>query len=498
MARIAVYGGAFNPPHLAHAFTITYLCSLPDIDRVSLLPTYEHAFGKEMAPFKARVAMLEAAIRPFDARRVGINTFERDRGGLSRTYDTLDALSLAYPDDELIWVMGADNLSEAHRWYRFDDLVARWKLIVLGRPGSEEAYRRFQSAAWFRGGPTLPCVSSSVVRDALRAGDPDTLTWLQPEVLESARALYGRSASPPTEPVEPAGSGPVWVLGAGRAGRSLAAALRAAKVPVAGVWNRTPTDWASHHGALPAELIDAPVWLLTVCDGAIEPMAARLAEHAGAAPGRVVLHCAARLGAEVLETLTRRGVATGSMHPLQSLGDPAQASAHLRDAWFTVEGAAAARAVASDLVNALGGRRVILPGSGKPAYHAAAVLAGNFTITLAEAGIGLLAALGIDRVQARQMLLPLMRGSLARLEDMTPCEALTGPLARHDIDAIEAHVRAISVHGPAYLEAYRALARITARWMGWNVESVERLEAALLAGPPGRVRIESEQASPQF
>ncbi len=469
--RVAVYGGAFDPPHLAHVFAVAYLLGRRDVDVVRIVPTGDHAFGKRMAPFDDRMAMLRSAMAPFDPRRVVLDPIEAERGGTSRTYDTLEALERAHPDEALLWVVGADNLAEAHRWYRFDELAARWPAIVLGRPGAEAALARHAGEAWCRTGPTLPDVSSTAIREALAGrGTPDALTWLPDGCREIAARLYGRAVPQP---------GPVYVLGAGRAGTAMAAGLRAAGVTVRGVWNRSPHAGATATGALPADLGDAPVWLLCVSDAAIGALAADLATHPAAGPGRVALHTAGRLGAEVLAPLAARGASTGSLHPLQSLRDAASAVEALRGAAFAVEGDAAALAVARALAEAVGGRPVAIPAGGKAAYHAAAVLSANFVATLTGGGVALLEALGLSDAEARRLLTPLLRGTVANLERVPAAEALTGPFARGDLDAIAAHVAALRSKAPEFLEIYRELGRTTARWLRWDEARLAALEAAL-------------------
>jgi predicted short-subunit dehydrogenase-like oxidoreductase (DUF2520 family) len=301
-------------------------------------------------------------------------------------------------------------------------------------------------------------------------GPPEALTWLPDGCREDAGRLYARPVSRP---------GPVYVLGAGRAGLAMAAGLRAAGVDVAGIWNRSPRPGATATGALPADLGDAPVWLLCVSDAAIGGLAADLAAHPGAGPGRVALHTAGRLGAEVLAPLAARGVSTGSLHPLQSLRDPAGAVEALRGAAFAVEGDAEALTTARALAEAVGGRPVTIPPGGKPAYHAAAVLSANFVATLTGGGVALLEALGLTDAEARRLLTPLLRGTLANLERVPAAEALTGPFARGDLDAVAAHVAALRDKAPEFLGIYRELGRTTARWLRWDAARLEALEAAL-------------------
>lgn len=481
----ACYGGAFDPPHLAHLFTVGYLLGRGDVERVWLVPTADHVFGKRMAPFAERAAMLRAAL---DAAgwgpaladgRLAISDVETERDGPSRTFDTLTLLTARHPGHAFCWVIGADNLSESHRWHRFDDITARWPLIVLGRPGHEAALAARRDEAWCRPGPTLPAVSSTAIRDALRGvGDPEALRWLPDATREAARRLYR------PDPIEAADAlrGPIWILGAGRAGRALADGLRRAGLTVR-LWSRSPAPDLDYHGPLPAgPLSEAAVILIAVRDDVIERLAHDLADALDpqTSDGPAVLHTAGRLGAEALAPLAARGLRTGSLHPLQSLrGD----GAALRGAFCAVEGPAADTAEA--LARAVGGRPVRLPAGEKAAYHAAAVLAANFATTLGAGGVALLEALGLAEPTARAMLTPLLEGTVKHLAASPAAEALTGPFARGDLETVAAHVPAIARHAPQYLDTYRAVARATAAMLGWPDDRRRRLDAILSREEPG-------------
>lgn len=478
MARIAVYGGAFNPPHLAHVFTVAALLSRADVDAVWVLPAYGHVFGKQMAPFEDRLRLLRLAFEGFAGAPVVISDFEGRRQGVSRTYDTLDALEAEHPEHAFMWVMGADNITESHRWHRFDDLVARWPVIVFGRPGHEAALERAAETPWCRPGPAMPDVSSTGLRRALAAGGPETtLRWLPPQIRAEAEALYRPLITPPA-------IGPVAILGAGRAGLAMAAALKAAGVEVPVIWNRSPRLAATHTGplaeAMPA-LSRAPIWLLSVSDEAISAVAADAAaawRDLGAPPG-VALHCAGRLGAEALAPLSALGWAAGSVHPVQTLHGAVGAVEALEGAHCAVEGECAALGAARALVEAWSGHAVELPPGGKAAWHAAAVLAGNGIGALSAAGVALLTSLGLDEAEARAVLAPLQRGTVEAMARGSAAEGLTGPVPRGDVAAISAHVAAISAQRPEWAPLYRALVSGMVAAMGDALD--EAVREALLA-----------------
>ncbi len=462
--KIAIYGGAFNPPQLAHLFAITALLTRRDVDQVWVLPSATHAFAKQMAPFDARVEMLEAALKCFDPQRVKICDFELGRSG--RSYDTLDALEALHPEHLFCFVMGADNLSEAHRWYRFDELVARWSLIIFGRPGHEAALARFEKQPWCCPGPSLPAISSTEIRAALRGeGDPSHLRWIPESCRAQAQRLYAQRATPP--PKAPS----LFIFGAGAAGRALASACRRAQLPLLGQWSRSPREGCTDHGDLPSPR--ASIWLLAVSDGALSSLAQRLSE--GSYLPQVALHLAGRLGVEVLAPLAALGVSTGSLHPLQSLkGD----GAGLQGAHCLIEGAEEALESARRLVEAWGAYPFQLPRPDRASYHAAAVLAANFMAPLMGQAVQLLKEQGLKEPEARALLAPLLEGSAANLGRMPAREALTGPFARGDLEAIKAHCQALRRRGAEALALYQSLARATAHWLEWSPEEIEALELA--------------------
>jgi len=464
VARVALYGGAFDPPHVAHLFAVTALLARGDTDEVWLLPTADHVFGKRMTPFEARVSLLRAALAPLASGRVRVCEIEAEREGPSRSYETLELLTSLHPEHVFALALGADNIAERHRWHRFDDLVARWPVIVFGRPGYERALEEVGDASWCRPAVTLPAISSTEIRAALRGGgDPAALRWV-PDAIRG-QVHYPQAAS-----------APIQILGAGRAARAFATALRGAGHDVR-VWSRSPSDHADAVGPLP-DLGEAPIWLLCVSDDALRPLAEQCAASVSTPDGHVALHCAGRFGAEVLAPLAAVGVETGSLHPLQSLrGD----SAHdrLSGVYCAVEGSAAARTEACRLARAMGARPVTLPAGGKGAYHAAAVLAANFSTVLGAAGVAVLRSLGTDATVARDMLVPLLRGTLEHFATAEGTAALTGPFARGDLDAVTAHVAALNRHAPEWVSVYGALARATAVWLGWPDARCAALAAAL-------------------
>ncbi len=169
--RVAVYGGSFFPPHVGHAMVAAWLKWADRADAVWLVPVYDHAFDKPLAPFADRLRWCEAlasAVGPW----VAVSDIERRLDGISYTVRTLDALAAAHPEHDFRLVMGADLLGSTPLWREWDRLAATYPPIVVGRAGWPDV----------AGAPTFPAVSSTAIRAALAAGQ-DVSAWVPHAVL---------------------------------------------------------------------------------------------------------------------------------------------------------------------------------------------------------------------------------------------------------------------------------------------------------------------------
>jgi nicotinate-nucleotide adenylyltransferase len=166
---LAIFGGSFDPPHVAHTLVCAYVLAAHDVDRVLVVPTARHAFDKTLAPFEHRFAMCEMAMR--DLARVDVLAIERDRPGPSLTLHTVEQLRREQPDAALRLVIGSDLLAETANWYAYDRVRALAPELIVQRAGSITDANA----------PALPAISSREVRARLRAGQT-TEGWLSPHV----------------------------------------------------------------------------------------------------------------------------------------------------------------------------------------------------------------------------------------------------------------------------------------------------------------------------
>jgi nicotinate-nucleotide adenylyltransferase len=159
--RVAIFGGSFNPPHLAHQMAALYVLETAEVDELWMVPAFQHPFGKALAPFAHRLAMCELAAAALGPR-VKVSAVERDLGVESRTVRTVRKLRQDFPENAFCLVIGADLIAELPSWKDSAELQRSVPFIVVGRGGFETGDGRL----------ALPRVSSSEVRAALAAGRP--------------------------------------------------------------------------------------------------------------------------------------------------------------------------------------------------------------------------------------------------------------------------------------------------------------------------------------
>jgi predicted short-subunit dehydrogenase-like oxidoreductase (DUF2520 family) len=231
------------------------------------------------------------------------------------------------------------------------------------------------------------------------------------------------------------------VVGAGRAGRSIARVASEAGLQV---------ELSGREGALAASEL-ADVALLCVPDAAIADACARIAP--AVPPLRFVGHVSGATPLSELRAAAERGADVFSLHPLQTLPD---GEAELAGAACAVSGSSpAARELAAELGRRLGMDPFELPEEMRAGYHAAAAIASNLLVVLEESAATLLARAGVE--DARTALAPLVLRTAANWSERG-AEALTGPIARGDEQTIARHLEALAELAPELLDSYRALA----------------------------------------
>jgi predicted short-subunit dehydrogenase-like oxidoreductase (DUF2520 family) len=262
----------------------------------------------------------------------------------------------------------------------------------------------------------------------------------------------------------------IAVIGAGCLGTSLAVLLHRAGHKVTAICSRTHRSAQAAAALVPGAKVvgdcglaamGADVVLLAVPDRAIAMVGIQVAAGGALKRGAIVAHHSGALPAGILAGVRAAGGWQGCAHPLQSFADVETALATLPNSFFFLEGDAEAMDVLATLVLSVEGRPVRIDSGAKSLYHAAACVASNYLVTLADYATTLMVRAGVPPDVALPALLPLLRGTIENLESVGLPEALTGPIARGDVGTVKNHVQALRRAPGDLVRLYAALARKT-------------------------------------
>lgn len=259
------------------------------------------------------------------------------------------------------------------------------------------------------------------------------------------------------------------IIGCGRVGTALGRELASAGYPPAGFASRRlssakrTAEAAGFAERATADAVDAvrdaDVVFITTPDRAIAGACGRIAGKNGFKKGSMVFHCSGSLPSTILSPAKSCGAFIGSLHPLQSIAADLDVNPFER-IMMAVEGEEPAVSAAEKIAAGLGATPFDIRTEGKVLYHASAVVASNYLVTLLDLSFKLLAAAGVSEDQRFAVLNPLIRGTLNNIKTVGFPHALTGPIARGDVLTIEDHLRAMT-EMPRAEELYRVLGKAT-------------------------------------
>lgn len=201
----------------------------------------------------------------------------------------------------------------------------------------------------------------------------------------------------------------------------------------------------------------ADIVFITTPDGTIKEACDGIAAKNGFSPGSVVLHCSGALTSTILLSAKECGASTCSMHPLQSFASTEYSHNPFSGIVTSVEGDEKATDAASLIAADLGSGCVTIRTDDKILYHASAVVASNYLVTLLDLSLNLIRQAGVPADDAFRGLKPLIEGTISNIERMGIRNALTGPVARGDIQTIENHLLEIGSKMPHLLQIYKTL-----------------------------------------
>ncbi|MFI9269460.1 Rossmann-like and DUF2520 domain-containing protein [Kitasatospora sp. NPDC052896] len=289
----------------------------------------------------------------------------------------------------------------------------------------------------------------------------------------------------PTDPGSRPGRLAVGVVGTGRVGPALGAALQLAGHTVVAASGVSTASRRRAEALLPGVRVVSPpqvlaaadLVLLTVPDDALADLVAGLAATGAVRPGQLIVHTSGAQGVAVLEPATRAGALPLALHPAMTFTGTSVDLARLAGCPFGVTAPEELRTVAEALVVEMGGEPEWVPEAVRPLYHTALAHGANHLVTLVAQAMELLRTAGV--AEPGRLLGPLLGAALDNTLRSGDA-ALTGPVARGDSGTVRRHLAQLSTVSPDIPSAYRAMARATAQRALANGTLKEEAAAALL------------------
>lgn len=254
----------------------------------------------------------------------------------------------------------------------------------------------------------------------------------------------------------------IGFIGAGTVGTALAARLSSQGYSVVAVASRSRASadklaqrvagcQVYDNAQAVADVVDFV--FITTPDAAIPEVAGLVYWH----KGQYVVHCSGADSTASLDAARQLGASVGVIHPLQTFAGVDQAIQNLPGSTFALEAAEPLLGMLKEMATALGGYWIVLKANDKIVYHAAAVMACNYLVTLVKLATDMWQTFGVPPEQAIRAMMPLIKGTINNIETLGIPQCLTGPIARGDAGTVHKHLHALEKVAPDILSTYREL-----------------------------------------
>ena len=193
--HIALFGGAFDPPHHGHQTIAKILIQQKVVDEVWFVPVKKHPFDKYVGEDRHRLAMLEFIVR--DEQQLHIETYELDNSTKSYSYSTLQFLQTKFPEHRFSWIIGSDNVASFPQWFEFEKLLKTFTVLVYPRKGSEHV-TLLSGMKWIKEVEPID-ISSTMIRQKVQRGesihglvDPEVERYIREQRLYQLSEKYSK------------------------------------------------------------------------------------------------------------------------------------------------------------------------------------------------------------------------------------------------------------------------------------------------------------------
>lgn len=176
MAKLAIFGGTFNPIHNGHLRLLRNISEQVSLDEIILMPTHipPHKRSEDLASDEQRLEMCRRAV---ENTNISVSDYEINRGGISYTVETLRHFHELYPDDRLYFIMGSDMFLSLHTWYCFEEILSLAGIITACREENElhklkqyeKTLEKFSAEVIIVPAEAY-VISSSVIRNLVKTG----------------------------------------------------------------------------------------------------------------------------------------------------------------------------------------------------------------------------------------------------------------------------------------------------------------------------------------
>ena len=187
--KIGIYGGSFNPIHFGHIGLVKWVAEHSDLDEVWLMVSPQNPLkqgSSDLLDDQLRYQLARLALHGEEG--IVASNYELHLPKPSYTWNTLERLRQDFPQHTFLLLIGGDNWQHFHRWYRADDIVREYQIVVYPRRGSDIDRTTLPSSVRIVDTELID-VSSTEIRECVRRGEP--VGTMVPKAIEPlARKLY--------------------------------------------------------------------------------------------------------------------------------------------------------------------------------------------------------------------------------------------------------------------------------------------------------------------